>query len=97
MYTLDPRPDGLGLRRCEWQAHNANEASKRVAARMGFEFEGVRRFARVVPGWKLNNGFDVSRLPGTTLGPSRDSAFYGHYCDEWPKKRSVVVAVMDRV
>ena len=99
LYTLDPPPAGLGLRRCQWQAHASNEPSRRVAARMHFTFEGVQRFQRVVPKIKTGNGFDTSRLPtvaGADLGQSRDSAVFAHYCDEWPEKRGKVLAVMDR-
>jgi RimJ/RimL family protein N-acetyltransferase len=99
LYTLDPPPAGLGLRRCQWQAHASNEPSRRVAARMHFTFEGVQRFQRVVPKNKTGNGFDTSRLPtvaGADIGQSRDSAVFAHYCDEWPEKRGKVLAVMDR-
>ena len=98
LYALDLPPAGLGLRRCQWQSHAANEPSRRVAARMRFTFEGVQRFQRVVPMNKVGNGFDTSHLPnvgGRKLGPSRDSAVFAHYCDEWPEKREKVLAVMD--
>ena len=99
LYTLDLPPDGLGLRRCQWQAHACNEPSRRLAARMEFTFESVQRFQRVVPTNKVGNGYDTSCLPevmGRKLGPSRDSAVFAHYCDEWPDKREKVVAVMNR-
>jgi RimJ/RimL family protein N-acetyltransferase len=101
LYMLDPPPAGLGLRRCQWQAHASNEPSRRVAARMHFTFEGVQRFQRVVPKNKIGNGFDTSRLrtynvAGGNLGQSRDSAVFAHYCDEWPEKQGKVLAVMDR-
>ena len=35
--------EDLGYRRYEWKCHDANEASKRTAARLGFTFEGVFR------------------------------------------------------
>lgn len=99
LYTLDSPPNGLGLRRCQWQTHAGNEPSKRVATRMCFTFEGVERFQRVVPTNKIGNGFDTSLLSdvlGQRLGPSRDSAIFAHYCDEWPEKRKQVVEVMER-
>lgn len=99
LYTLDPPPNGLGVRRCQWQTHAGNEPSKRVAIRMSFTFEGVQRFQRVVLTNKISNGFDTSLLPnvmGKKLGPSRDSAIFAHYCDEWPERRKKVVEVMDR-
>ncbi|KAI9739976.1 MAG: hypothetical protein M1818_005032 [Claussenomyces sp. TS43310] len=99
LYTLDLPPAGLGLRRCQWQSHADNEASKRVATRMQFTFEGVQRFQRVVPATKVGNGFDTSHWPavmGRSLGPSRDSAVFAHYCDEWPERRKIVVAILER-
>jgi len=99
MYTLDHPPDGLGLRRCQWQGHADNEPSKRVAVRMRFTYEGIQRFQRVMPMNKVGNGYDTSGMPdlmGRNWGPSRDSAVFAHYCDEWPEERSNVVAVMER-
>ena len=98
-YVMDPPPNGLGLRRCVWQTHAANEGSRRLATRMGFILEDVQRFQRTLPLGKLGNGFDVSKLPeatGTSLGVSRDSAVFAHYCDEWQEKREEVQRTMDR-
>jgi RimJ/RimL family protein N-acetyltransferase len=96
-YTLDAPPNGLGLRRSQWQTHAGNEPSRRLAERMGFTFEGVQRFHRVIPPNKKGNGCDLSCLPeaaGVKLGPSRDTAFFAHYCDEWRQKRNDVVLMM---
>ncbi len=35
--------DDLGYRRAEWKCNNANEASKRAALRLGFQYEGLFR------------------------------------------------------
>ncbi|KAG8698365.1 hypothetical protein FRC08_005971 [Ceratobasidium sp. 394] len=44
-YALDlPKDGGLGVRRCQWQAHASNEASVRAGMRLGFKMEGVIRF-----------------------------------------------------
>lgn len=97
-YTLDTPPNGLGLRRCQWQAHASNEASRRVGHRMGFTFEGVQRFQRVIPSYKKGNGADLSHLPeatGAKLGQARDSAVFAHYCDEWAEKREAVMKAME--
>ena len=97
-YSLDLPPDGLGLRRCQWQAHACNEPSRRLAQRMGFTFEGVQRFQRVIPLHKSGNGFDVSQLPeatGVKLGNARDTAIFAHYCDEWEEKRNLVLKMME--
>jgi RimJ/RimL family protein N-acetyltransferase len=97
-YVLDAPPNGLGLRRCQWQTHASNEPSRRVAERMGFTFEGVQRFQRVIPSHKKGNGFDLSGLPeatGAKLGQARDTAIFAHYCDEWVQKRKDVMRMME--
>ncbi|KAJ9606775.1 hypothetical protein H2200_008784 [Cladophialophora chaetospira] len=99
LYALDLPPEGLGLRRCQWQSHALNEASKRLALRLGFTFESVQRFQRVVPANKIGNGYDTSYQ--TEEGrevprPSRDSAVFAYYCDEWLDKRKDVVAILER-
>ena len=97
-YTLDLPPHGLGLRRSQWQTHASNEASRRVALRMGYTLEGIQRFQRAFPAHKQGNGFDLSRLPentGIKLGQARDSAMFAHYCDEWPEKRVKVLKAME--
>ena len=40
----------LGCRRYEWKANDLNEASKRAAKRLGFQFEGVFRQHMIVKG-----------------------------------------------
>ncbi len=42
--------DDLGYRRYEWKCNNANDASKRAAVRLGFQFEGVFRNDMIVKG-----------------------------------------------
>ncbi|KIJ19608.1 hypothetical protein PAXINDRAFT_68932 [Paxillus involutus ATCC 200175] len=54
-YALDlptASPPGLGLRRVQWQANEVNEASIRVAERMGMKREGVLKWDRVLPDGK---------------------------------------------
>ncbi|KAI9708928.1 MAG: hypothetical protein M1820_003622 [Bogoriella megaspora] len=96
-YTLDPPPGGLGLRRSVWQAHADNQASRRVASRMGYTLEGIQRFQRVMPEGKQGNAIDVVGFPSVIedLGPSRDTAIFAHYCDEWPGKRDTILQVMN--
>ena len=51
-YCLDlptASPPGLGLRRVQWCAHSKNLGSARLAERMGFVREGVRRWMWVLP------------------------------------------------
>ncbi len=42
--------DELDYRRYEWKCHNENAASKRAAARFGFQFEGIFRNDMVMKG-----------------------------------------------
>ena len=42
--------DDLGYRRYEWKCDNGNDASKRAAERLGFQFEGVFRQDMVMKG-----------------------------------------------
>ena len=46
--TDSPRR-ALGLRRLQWQAHEANQPSIRLAQRMGFKPEGIVRKQRIAP------------------------------------------------
>ncbi|KAJ7112056.1 acyl-CoA N-acyltransferase [Mycena crocata] len=57
-WALDAAPRGLGLRRVAWRANALNEGSRRAAERMGFRFEGVTRWSRVLPAGKaeVSNG-----------------------------------------
>ena len=42
--------DQLGYRRYEWKCNNANDASRRAAVRLGFQFEGIFRNDMVAKG-----------------------------------------------
>jgi hypothetical protein len=42
--------DELGYRRYEWKCDSLNEPSRRAAARLGFQFEGIFRQALVYKG-----------------------------------------------
>ena len=42
--------DELGYRRYEWKCDSLNEPSRRAAARLGFQFEGIFRQAVVYKG-----------------------------------------------
>jgi RimJ/RimL family protein N-acetyltransferase len=100
LWTLDPpSTGGLGLRRVEWQTHTENQASRRIASRMGFEFEGIARWHRKLPG---NNkvGLPVDELErqNGTKGEvrGRHTAIYSIVWDEWVAKRPQVVALMEQ-
>lgn len=57
----------LGLARIEWQAHLGNDASRRVAERLGFTIEGVTR-QRMVQRGVRRDGWIGALLPGELLG-----------------------------
>lgn len=98
LWTLDPPSvGGLGLRRVEWKTHAENVASRRVALRMGFEFEGVARWQRVFPGGKVALPVEALEKRNGTKGehPGRHTATYSIVWDEWDEKRPKVVALME--
>lgn len=97
-YTLDPPSlGGLGLRRIEWKCHTANEASKKVALRMGFTLEGVLRWDRAFPG-PLGLSVDALEKRNGTAGEvrGRHTAVFSIVWDEWEEKRAAVLKQMER-
>ncbi|KAI4107637.1 MAG: hypothetical protein LQ339_002543 [Xanthoria mediterranea] len=101
-YALDsPDQGGLGLRRVQWKANSVNAASRKVAERMGFGFEGVTKWERVfrdgVKKGKVGNGRGVP--PGTEEGDlGRDTATFGLSWEEWRDGvRERVRGVMERL
>lgn len=64
--------DDLGYRRFEWKCNNANEPSRRAAARFGFVFEGVFRQHLIVKGRNRDTAW-FSMIDGEW--PARKSAF----------------------
>ncbi len=59
-YALNLPPDGgLGLRRVVWTASASNAPSVSAAKRMGFQMEGVMRWARVWPEAKIRGSGGV--------------------------------------
>jgi RimJ/RimL family protein N-acetyltransferase len=58
----------LGMRRIGLTHSGGNEASRRIAERLGFSFEGIQRGANILPGGKCADRycyarFDVTGLP----------------------------------
>ncbi|KAL8983081.1 MAG: hypothetical protein Q9205_002570 [Flavoplaca limonia] len=86
-YAFDsPEYGGLGLRRVQWCANSVNTASRKVAERMGFVFEGVIRWDKVFKDGmnrgKVGNG--RGEPPGAEEGDiGRDTALYGISWEEW--------------
>lgn len=93
-HCLDPPENGgLGLRRVQWQCNAANEASVRVAERMGFVREAVVRWKEVLPVGKGGEGGDG--MPGE--GGGRHTAVLAVCWDDWVREgRELVRARMAR-
>ncbi|KAJ6111156.1 acyl-CoA N-acyltransferase [Penicillium sp. IBT 16267x] len=95
-YTLDPpSAGGLGLRRVEWKCHAENAASRRVALRMGFEFEGIARWHRT---FAIGSPAEALEKRNGTQGklPGRHTASFSIVWEEWDVKRPKVLAQMVR-
>ncbi|KIJ66383.1 hypothetical protein HYDPIDRAFT_86222 [Hydnomerulius pinastri MD-312] len=89
---------GLGLRRVQWQASNLNVPSVKAAKAMGFKFEGVLRWDRVMPGDRTGLGEIKLRegdpMPGTL---KRDTAMLAVCWDDWEEGgREMLLKRMDR-
>ncbi|KDQ52549.1 hypothetical protein JAAARDRAFT_61854 [Jaapia argillacea MUCL 33604] len=95
-YCLDLSPDGLGLRRCQWQASASNEPSLKVAKRMGFKWEGIKRWDRVMPVGRIGNGLMPREgdVKGNQRG--RDTAILAICWDDWITERENVIIQMAR-
>ena len=101
-YALDlhtASPPGIGLRRVQWQTSEQNDASIRVAERMGFKREARLRWDRVfVSGQgKVGNGEEIREgdpRPGT-LG--RHTIMLAICWDDWENGwRENISRLMDR-
>ncbi|EAW11694.1 GNAT family N-acetyltransferase [Aspergillus clavatus NRRL 1] len=90
-YLLNPRPEGLHLRRVQWQAFSENHSSIAAAQRLGFQFEGIVRWQRVLPEGKkgVSTGGMDDKIPNTDptgrvrLGPGCHSAVLSLCWDDW--------------
>jgi len=76
-----PRP-GLGLRRVQWAAHTFNQPSYNAAVRMGFRYEGILRWHRVLLEGQEGNGSSL-REGDPSKGPAQDSKFLSFCADDW--------------
>ena len=61
----------LGLARIEWRAYVGNDASRRVAAKVGFVFEGTQR-SRLVQRGERRDSWVASLLPGDLTAASSE-------------------------
>jgi len=100
-YALDlPVDGGLGLRRAVWQANVFNEASVRLAERMGFKLEAVLRWDRVLPIGKNDAGNKKGERDGDPRAgcAGRDTAMLGICWDDWESGgKEHVDAIMARL
>ncbi|CAK7234596.1 hypothetical protein SBRCBS47491_009003 [Sporothrix bragantina] len=104
IFAMDPPSQGgLGLRRVMWQANAKNEASRRIALRMGFEFEGIQRWQRTfAPNRACQEGSGESSAALAARNGTRPedevqgrhTAVYSVVWDEWDAKRPSVLAQM---
>lgn len=82
-YALNPPEEGgLGLRRMQWQANVDNLPSVACAKRLGFRFEGVQRWQRVMPVWKKDLLKEEMRREDGR-GPGRHEAVLSICFDDW--------------
>jgi RimJ/RimL family protein N-acetyltransferase len=97
-YLLDnPSQGGLGLRRAVWQANADNAKSIAAATRLGWHFEGIARWQRVLPKGKM--GLEVrQREEDVRWGLGRSTAVLSMCWDDWVEggKREFVRGLMDK-
>ncbi|KDQ52507.1 hypothetical protein JAAARDRAFT_162648 [Jaapia argillacea MUCL 33604] len=82
-YCLELPPAGLGLRRVQWQTSTKNEASIRVAQRMGFKLEGIKRWDRVMPEGRIGNGRALREYDAKIERRGRDTTVLAICWDDW--------------
>ncbi|KAJ8610943.1 hypothetical protein MRB53_038247 [Persea americana] len=95
--------DGLGLRRVTWEASQENEASIRIAKRMGFVYEGTLRWHGVLAASKVgtkdarNGGMALLEASQKTFAPGRHTVLLSVCWDDWILTRKQVDMQMARV
>lgn len=91
-HLLDPLPQDLNMRRVVWQANASNTPSVNAAKRIGFQWEGLIRWQRVLPKGKKttedcegleSKGLPTSDKSGRQLGPGRHTAQLSLCWDDW--------------
>ena len=76
-----PEKGGMGLRRVQWQANTYNIPSVEAAKKLGFQWEGVLRWHRLLPEGKgpLTN----AKPRDDGLGAGRHNATLSFCWDDW--------------
>jgi RimJ/RimL family protein N-acetyltransferase len=100
-YALDlPKDGGLGLRRVAWATSERNEASMRLAQKVGFQKEGLMRWTMTVPPEKMaasNGKKGRDGDPRADLG-SRNTVILSVCWDDWENGgRELCSNVMNRL
>ncbi|KAJ5728352.1 hypothetical protein N7493_004682 [Penicillium malachiteum] len=86
----------LGYRRFEWKCNNLNEASKKAAARFGFQFEGIFRQHMIVKGQNRDTAwFSMLDSEWPALAESFEKWLDPQNFDAEGKQRSTLVAFRD--
>lgn len=92
---------GLGLRRVSWKANSNNQASIRLAEKMGFRMEGTLRWDRVFPPDRkalgVGNGREIRPGDSKRDCVGRDTVLLSLCWDDWEEgAREQVDMVMAR-
>ncbi|KAF3192393.1 hypothetical protein TWF106_001532 [Orbilia oligospora] len=88
-YLLSPRPEGLAFRRASWLAHWQNENSNKAAARLGFQFEGNIRCAKLLRHDKEGDVIDSKKgLGRTEEGKCRNTNVWSITWKDWEEGKS---------
>lgn len=87
-YCLDlPEAGGLGLRRVQWQTSSNNQKSVATGKRLGFQWEGIQRWSRVLPTSEsklpASNGIKVRGGDPRNENPGRDTAVLSMCWNDW--------------
>jgi RimJ/RimL family protein N-acetyltransferase len=100
-YALDlPIHGGLGLRRVARAANERNEASVRFAQKIGFQKEGILRWARTVPPEKMAASNGRKGRDGDPRADfcGRDTVILSVCWDDWENGgRELCDSIMNRI
>jgi len=91
-----PEKGGLGLRRVQWQTSERNNKSFAKAEKLGFKFEGIQRWHRVLPSDKriAGNGIALREGDPKRTEPGRNSALLAMCWDDWEDGAREKIALM---